>query len=80
MKDNGGGLSRVKQTDLLTIVIPCYERIEYLSEAIESAISQTVKPKVVVLDNASKNIEVELCQKNIQKLLTLRMRKFRIVW
>lgn len=40
-------------TDLITIAIPCYERKEYFLEALESALNQTVKCKIIVVDNAS---------------------------
>jgi GT2 family glycosyltransferase len=40
-------------TDLLTIAMPCYERKEYFLEALESALNQTVKCKVIVIDNCS---------------------------
>jgi len=40
-------------TNLLTIAIPCYERKEYFSAALESALTQTVKCKVIVVDNCS---------------------------
>lgn len=40
-------------TDLLTIAIPCYERKEFFLEALESALNQTVKCKIIVVDNCS---------------------------
>jgi glycosyltransferase involved in cell wall biosynthesis len=40
-------------TDLLTIAIPCYERKEFILEALESALNQTVKCKIIVVDNCS---------------------------
>ena len=40
-------------TDLLTIAIPCYERKEYFLEALESALNQTVKCQIIVVDNCS---------------------------
>jgi glycosyltransferase involved in cell wall biosynthesis len=40
-------------TEKLTICIPVYERYDYFEEAITSAISQTVKCKIIVSDNAS---------------------------
>ena len=38
---------------LITIAIPVYERKEFFIEALESALNQTVKCKVLVVDNAS---------------------------
>lgn len=40
-------------TDLLTIAMPCYERKEFFLEALESALNQTVKCKIIVVDNCS---------------------------
>ncbi len=40
-------------TELLTIAMPVYERREYFLEALESAINQTVKCKIIVVDNCS---------------------------
>ncbi len=40
-------------TKLLTIAIPCYERKEYFLEAVESALAQTIKCEVIVVDNCS---------------------------
>ncbi len=43
----------------LSIVIPCYERSEYLSAAIKSVLSQGYDVEVIVLDNASTSGAVE---------------------
>ncbi len=40
-------------TDLITIGIPVYERKEYFEEALTSALDQTVKCPIIVVDNAS---------------------------
>ena len=40
-------------TDLITIAIPVYERTEYFEEAFLSAVNQTVKCPVIVVDNHS---------------------------
>lgn len=40
-------------TDLITIAIPCYERKEFFLFALESALNQTIKCKVIVVDNCS---------------------------
>ncbi len=40
-------------TNLLTIAMPCYERKEYFIAALESALNQTVKCPVIVVDNCS---------------------------
>lgn len=39
--------------DNLTVVIPVYEREKYFRAAIESALRQTVKCNLIVIDNAS---------------------------
>jgi len=40
-------------TDLLTIAMPIFERKEFFLEALNSALNQTVKCKVIVIDNCS---------------------------
>ncbi len=40
-------------TDLLTISMPVYNRKEFFVRALESALNQTVKCKVIVIDNCS---------------------------
>ncbi|GEM_PF-2870021 len=40
-------------TNLITIAIPCYERKEYFLYALESALNQTVRCEVIVVDNCS---------------------------
>ena len=40
-------------TNLLTIAMPVYERKEFFLEALESAINQTVKCEIIVVDNCS---------------------------
>jgi glycosyltransferase involved in cell wall biosynthesis len=40
-------------TNLLTISMPVYERKEFFREALESALNQTVKCKIIVVDNCS---------------------------
>jgi len=54
-------------TDLLTISMPCYERKEFFLGALESALNQTVKCKVIVVDNCSShNYYEEICkEKNV---------------
>jgi O-antigen/teichoic acid export membrane protein/glycosyltransferase involved in cell wall biosynthesis len=53
------------KTDLLTIAMPVYERKEYFQAAIESAINQTVKCEIVVIDNCSSHTLYEdLCRQH----------------
>ena len=54
-------------TDLLTISMPCYERKDFFLEALESALNQTVKCEVIVVDNCSShNYYEEVCRdKNV---------------
>lgn len=40
-------------TDKVTIAIPCYERKDFFKEAIDSALNQTVKCKIIAVDNNS---------------------------
>jgi glycosyltransferase involved in cell wall biosynthesis len=50
-------------TDLLTIAMPCYERKDFFREALDSALNQTVKCKIIVLDNCSShNYYEEVCK------------------
>lgn len=44
-------------TDLLTISLPVYKRTDYFRKAIESALNQTVKCKILVVDNNSPHDE-----------------------
>ncbi|OYU44408.1 MAG: hypothetical protein CFE44_13115 [Burkholderiales bacterium PBB4] len=46
-------------TDLITIAIPCYNRIEYFHDAIKGALNQTVPCRVLVVDNASPTDDYE---------------------
>ncbi len=43
----------MNHTDLLTISMPVYERRDFFVEALDSALNQTVKCKVIVVDNCS---------------------------
>lgn len=43
----------MNSTELLTIAMPCYERNDFFDTALESALNQTVKCKVIVIDDAS---------------------------
>ncbi len=43
----------MEYTDLLTIAMPVYNRKDYFQEALESAINQTVKCNIIVVDNCS---------------------------
>jgi glycosyltransferase involved in cell wall biosynthesis len=52
-------------TDLLTIAMPVFERKEFFAEALGSALNQTVKCKIIVVDNcSSNNYFKETCEKN----------------
>lgn len=48
--------------------MPCYERTDFFREALESALNQTVKCKVIVIDNCSShNYFEKVCkEKNVQ--------------
>lgn len=54
-------------TDLLTIAMPCYERKDFFLAALESALNQTVKCKIIVVDNCSShNYFEKVCkEKNV---------------
>lgn len=55
-------------TDKLTIAIPVFERQEYFEQALDSAVNQSIKCKVVVVDNASShdNFERICALKNVK--------------
>lgn len=47
-------LDKHKPGDDITIVIPCYNYAEYLKEAVQSAINQTLKPaRIIIIDDGS---------------------------
>ncbi|SHF43172.1 Glycosyltransferase involved in cell wall bisynthesis [Mariniphaga anaerophila] len=46
-------IQKKPHTNLVTIAMPCFERSEYFTEALKSAINQTVKCKIIVIDNCS---------------------------
>lgn len=51
------------QTNLLTIAIPVYERIDFFQDALLSAINQTVKCEIIVVDNGSThNTFKQICE------------------
>lgn len=48
----------------VTVIIPSYNYADYLPDAIESALNQTVKPyRVIVIDDGSSDNSVEIAQK-----------------
>lgn len=48
---------------LITIIIPSYNQAEYLPDAIESALSQTLKCDVIVVDDGSTDGSLEIARK-----------------
>lgn len=51
----------------VTIVIPCYNQAQYLPDAIESALNQTVRCEVIVVDDGSPDNTAEVAGKYITK-------------
>lgn len=47
---------------MITICIPVYNQVEYLSDAIQSALDQTIKCKVIVIDDGSTDGSGELAE------------------
>ena len=43
--------------DLLTIAIPVYNRTDYIRKALDSAVNQTVKCRILLIDNHSPHDE-----------------------
>lgn len=61
----------LKKTPSITVVIPHYNHTDYLKEALDSLVQQTVKPdEVLVIDDLSPNIQAvkELCKQYETKL------------
>ncbi len=53
----------------VTIVIPCYNYANYVSEAIHSAAEQSVKPtSILIIDDGSKDNSVEVIKKTLRSL------------
>ena len=53
----------------VTIVIPCYNHAQWLSEAIESALAQTVPCKVIVVDDGSTDGSSEVASRYPVRLI-----------
>lgn len=54
----------MKYTNLITIAIPVFERTEFFLDALESATSQSIKCKIIVVDNNSSHDFFEkICKK-----------------
>lgn len=62
------------ETDTITITIPVYQRYDFFEEAIESAIDQTLRCRVLVVDNHSDH---EKFRDYVKKLNNPRVRYFR---
>ena len=52
-----------------TVIIPCYGQAEFLSEAIESALSQTVPCEIIVVNDGSPDNTKEIAKKYPVKLI-----------
>jgi len=53
----------MKQSPLVSIIIPCYNTEKYIAEAIESALNQTYQNiEVIVVDDGSTDASVEIIQ------------------
>lgn len=53
----------MKTTDIIDIIIPSYNQAQFLPDAIESALDQTVKCRVIVVDDGSTDNSLELAGK-----------------
>jgi len=58
--------------DRVSIIIPCYNQAEYLSEAIESALAQTYKNiEVIVINDGSTDNTLEVALRYLDKIRVL---------
>lgn len=48
---------------MITIGVPCYNGAEYISDALESALSQTVKAEIIVVNDGSTDGSSEIAKK-----------------
>lgn len=55
---------------MISIVIPSYNQQEYLVDAIESALNQTVKCEVIVVDDGSTDNSLEIARKYPVKVIS----------
>jgi ATP-binding cassette subfamily B protein len=65
----------MKKSDI-TIVIPTYNRKNYLKECIESALNQTVSSEIIVCDHGSTDGTVEMMEKYKTKVKYVRSLSF----
>ena len=55
----------------MDIVIPSYNHVQYLPEAIESCLTQTVKPdEIIVVDDGSQDNSLEIARKYPVKVIS----------
>jgi glycosyltransferase involved in cell wall biosynthesis len=47
---------------MVTIVIPCFNHADYLGEAIESALNQSIECEIIVVDDGSTDNTAEVCK------------------
>src|SRR5260221_13561184 len=54
---------------MITIIIPVYNQQEFLPDAIESALNQTVKAKVIVVNDGSTDNSLDIARKYKVKVI-----------
>lgn len=64
----------IDRTDLITVVIPNYNGMEYIGACLDSVLAGTYLPRIIVVDNASSDGSFELVRDRYPQVTLLRLR------